>query len=93
MPMQTVILGEHTANLTVAGLIKQAAGGSIELRDADGNVVVYVLSPKDEQAWAYAEARVYFENHREAFREASARRSGVTTAELLAKAEALSNQD
>ena len=92
MSMQTIILSDQTAAMTVGALVEQAAHGGLEIRDAAGKVVAYVLSPADEQAWAYAEARVYFENHREAFKAAANRRSGITTAELLAKANAIVGQ-
>jgi hypothetical protein len=92
MSMQTIVLGDQTAAMTVGGLIEQAARGSLEIRDAAGKVVAYVLSPADEQAWAYAKARVYFENHREEFEAAAKRRDGITTSELLAKAAVIAGQ-
>jgi hypothetical protein len=52
-------------------------------------VVAFLLSPQDREAWAYAWARIYFDEHRTEFEAAMARRGGVTTAELLAKANAM----
>lgn len=84
--MQTVVLSDQTSSMTAAGLIEKAAGGGVEVRDQKGAVVAYVLPAADHEAWLYAEARVYFERHREEFAAARARHSGITTAELLAKA-------
>lgn len=90
--MQTFVLSDQTAATPVGGVIAQAAGGGLEIRNAEGKVVAYVLSPADEQAWAYAEARVYFENHRHEFAAAAKRKDGITTAELLTKLAANSGQ-
>ena len=86
--MQTFVLSDQTALLPVGGLIEKAASGGLEVRNQDGAVVAYVLPPADHEAWLYAEARVYFEEHREEFAAARERHAGITTAELLAKASA-----
>lgn len=90
--MQTFVLTDQTASQSVEGLIRQAAGGGVEVRDQTGQVVAYVLSPADRDSWLYAEARMYFVEHRSEIEAAGARRGGVTTAELLAKAAALGDQ-
>ena len=90
--MQTFVLGDQTASMSIEGLIRQAAGGGVEVRDQAGQVVAYVLPPADRDAWLYAEARVYFNEHRTEIEAAGARRGGVTTQQLLAKANALGDQ-
>jgi hypothetical protein len=84
--MQTIVLSDQTSSMTVAGLIEKAAGSGVEVRDQNGAVVAYVLPPANHEAWLYAEARVFFEQHREEFAAAHARHGGITTAELIAKA-------
>jgi hypothetical protein len=90
--MQTFVLGDQSTSMSIEGLIQQAAGGGVEVRDQAGQVVAYVLRPADRDAWLYAEARVYFNEHRTEIEAAGARRGGVTTAELLAKAAAVEDQ-
>jgi hypothetical protein len=91
MSLQTFVLSEQTASLPLGPLFEQAASGGVEVRNGEGKVVAYVLPAGDEETWQYAEARVYFEKHRAEFEAARARRKGITTAELLAKAEAITN--
>ena len=57
----------------------------MEVHDSQGNIVAYVISAHDDDAWLYAEARLYFAKHRDEIEAAGRRRDGVTTAELLAK--------
>ena len=92
MSLQTFVLSEQTASLPLGPLFEQAAIGGVEVRNSEGKVVAYVLPAGDEETWLYAEARVYFEKHRTEIEAAGARRGGVTTAELLAKAAALAKQ-
>jgi hypothetical protein len=84
--MNTIVLNDATAALPISQLLKQIENGAIELRDAAGNPVALVLSPSDRDAWAYAEANLDLDRHTEEVRLALARRSGVTTEELLRKA-------
>lgn len=86
MSMQTFVLGEHAASVP-ATLIREAASGGVEVLDDQGKVVAFVLSPHDRQAWTYAEARMEVIHHRDEIRAAMQRRGGVTTKELLEKAE------
>jgi hypothetical protein len=46
----------------------------LEIRDTDGNVVAFLLSQEDREAWAYARARIYFDEHRAEIEAAMARR-------------------
>ena len=90
--MQSFVLGDQTAAMSIEGLVQQAAVGGVEVRNQAGEVVAYVLPPNDRDAWLYAEARIDFEEHRAEIEAACARRGGVTTAELLAKAAALTER-
>jgi hypothetical protein len=86
MSMQTFVLAEHAASVP-ATLFRDAASGGIEGLDDQGKVVAFVLPPHDREAWTYAEARMEVLNHRDEIRAAMQRRGGVTTKELLEKAE------
>jgi hypothetical protein len=93
MSFQRFLLSEQTASLPVGPLLEQATSGrGVEVHDTKGNVVAYVLPANDADVWLYAEARVYFAQHREEIEAAGRRKGGVTTAELLAKAAALAEQ-
>jgi hypothetical protein len=84
--MNSLILNAETANLPIAVLLNQVGSGGVELRDPQGNVVAFVLSPADHQAWTYAEANRDLDGHREEIRQALERRGGVTTEQLLKNA-------
>jgi hypothetical protein len=88
MSMQTFVLDEHAASVP-ATLFRDAAsgGGGVEVLDDQGKIVAFVLSPHDREAWTYAEARMEVINHRDEIRAAMQRRGGVTTKELLERAE------
>ncbi len=91
MSLQTFVLSDQTAGLPIQGLIQRAAAGGVEVRDNGGNVIAYVLPPNNREAWAYAEARLDFEQHRDEIAAALGRCGGVTTAELLRKANVLAD--
>jgi hypothetical protein len=84
--MNSFVLGPETANLTVGQFLSQASPGGLEVRNERGDVVAFVLSPADYEAFTYAEAERDFEIHRPEVEAAMTRRGGVTTAELLRKA-------
>jgi len=84
--MNTLILNAETANLSIEYLLKQVKEGGVEVRDADGNIVAFVLAPTDQEALTYAEANLYLDQHAEEVRNALGRRGGVTTSQLLANA-------
>jgi hypothetical protein len=84
--MNSFVLGPDTANLTVGQFLSQASPGGLEVRNERGDVMAFVLSPADYEAFTYAEAERDFELHRAEVEAAMARRGGVTTAELLRKA-------
>jgi len=84
--MKTLILNPETANLSIDHLLKQASEGGVEVRDVLGNIVAFVVSPTDREAWTYAEANFDLDQNLDQVRRALGRRGGVTTAELLAKA-------
>ena len=92
MSMQAFILSEHTASMPVGPIVSQAAKGAVEVRDTDGNVVAFVISPFDREALTYLEAYRDFEENREQIRQASQRRGGVSTQELLERAHAAAAQ-
>jgi len=87
MSMQVFVLNEETARTAVESLLQQAAGNGLEIRNAEGNVIAYLLPPNNEEAWAYAEAGMEIDKHRDEIMAAMERRSGVTTTELLERAE------
>ena len=86
--MNTFVLSPQTANLPVQDLLTWAASGSVEVLDAEGNVVAYVLSPVDREALIYAEAKLDVDQHRDEVQIALNRRGGITTKQLLEKAKA-----
>jgi hypothetical protein len=86
--MNTFVLNDSTAHLSIAHLLKQVQGGAVEVRDAAGKVVALVLSPADHLAWSYAEANLDLDQHRNDVQQALSRRGGVTTEQLLANAAA-----
>jgi len=86
--MNTIVLNDSTAHLSISHLLLQVQSGAVEVRDAAGKVVALVLSPTDHQAWSYAEANLDLDQHREEVRQALSRRGGVTTEHLLKNAAA-----
>jgi hypothetical protein len=86
--MNTLVLNAQTASLSIEHLLKQVDSGGVEVRDTQGKVVAFVLSPADHEAWTYAEAHLDLSNHPNEVHEALGRRGGVTTAQLLEKAAA-----
>jgi hypothetical protein len=84
--MNTLVLNTETAKLSIEYLLDQVSNGGVEVRDAQGNVLAFVLTPGDREAWTYAEANVDLNENQEQVRQALGRRGGLTTAELLAKA-------
>jgi hypothetical protein len=84
--MNTLVLSPDTASLSIKHLLKRASHGGVELRDTEGNIVAFVLSPSDREAWIYAEANLDIDQHIDEVREALSRRGGVTTTQLLEKA-------
>ena len=90
--MNTIILSTETANLPIGQLLQQVDTGGIEVRDIEGNVVAFVLSPTDHQAWVYSEARRDLDEHQQEVREALGRRGGVTTKQMLENAERAERQ-
>jgi hypothetical protein len=87
MQMHTFILSDESASQPIGSLLEQATSGGIEIRNAEGRTIAFVLAPDDQEAWAYAEAAIDVAGHRDEIIAAMERRSGVTTEELLAKAE------
>jgi hypothetical protein len=84
--MNTLVLNSETANLSIEHLLKQAIAGGVEVRDAQGNIMAFVLSPTDREAWTYAQANMDLDQNLDQVRRALGRRGGVTTAQLLANA-------
>ena len=85
--MQTFVLTGKCASMPVEGLIKQAANGNVAVEDDQGKLIAYLVSPLDREAMAYLDAFRDFEAHREEIAVARSRRGGVTTKELLERAE------
>ena len=86
--MNTFVLSPQTGNLPIRDLLAQAASDSVEVLDAEGNVLAYVLSPVDREALIYAEAKLDLDRHRDQVQQALSRRGGITTRQLLEKAQA-----
>jgi len=84
--MNTITLGPETESLSIGHLLKQVSEGGVELRDVDGNIVAVVLSPTDQEAWAYFEARMDLDQHKQQVEESLRRRDGSTTSQLLKNA-------
>jgi hypothetical protein len=84
--MDTLILNAETASLSIEQLLKRAKEGGVEVRDTQGNILAFVLSPTDREAWTYAEANLDITQNLGDVRKALGRRGGITTSELLARA-------
>jgi hypothetical protein len=84
--MNTLVLNADTANLSIEHLLKQATTGGVEVRDAQGRIMAFVLSPTDRDAWTYAEANIDLDQNLDKVRQALGRRGGATTAQLLENA-------
>lgn len=84
--MTILVRNAEAANLPIAVLLNQVGSGSVELRDDAGNIVAFVITPADHQAWTYAEASLDLDEHRQEVRRALERRGGVTTEQLLKNA-------
>ena len=85
--MNSFVLTSESANLPIGHLLAQASEGSLTVQNENGEVVAIVLSPADFEALTYAEAERDFELHRDEIAQALARKGGITTAELLRRAE------
>jgi len=84
--MNTIVLTDETARLSMEHLLSQANQGGVEVRGTRGELLAYVLSPTDRDAWTYAEANLDIDQNIEQLRAAMKRRGGVTTKEMLEKA-------
>jgi hypothetical protein len=84
--MTTFELNAKTANLSIGHLLEQVQKGGLEVRDSQGKILAFVLSPTDQEALTYAEANIYLDAHKDQIQRALGRRGGITTSELLAKA-------
>jgi len=84
--MTTITLGPETEGLSIEHLLKQVSKGGVELRDADGNILAFVLSPTDQEALAYFEAHIYLDQNQQQVEEALRRHDGSTTSQLLQNA-------
>jgi hypothetical protein len=85
--MNTFVLNSESANYPIQSLLEQADTGGVEVRDCQGQVIAYVLAPKDREAWMYAQTHVELDLRHDQIRHAVTRRGGVSTRELLEKAE------
>ena len=90
--MNTIVLNAETSRLSIEHLLRQAEGGGVQVQDANGKIVALVMSPADQEALTYIEAIFELHRNKDKIRAASTRRGGITTAELLQKAEAAAKQ-
>jgi hypothetical protein len=84
--MTTFELNSETSGLSIEHLLKQVGDDGVQVRDAKGNIVALVFSPRDHEALTYAEAHLDLNEHVDQVRQALGRRDGITTTELLEKA-------
>lgn len=84
--MTTFVLNAETSGLSIEHLLKQVGEEGVQVRDAEGNIVALVFSPRDHEALTYAEAHLDLDEHLDRVRQTLGRRNGVTTAQLLEKA-------
>lgn len=85
--MTTIILDSHTSGLSLENLLQRAADGELQIRDAEGKVVAYVLAAAQQQYLASMQEIFARHSTPEKLREALQRRDGITTAELLKRCE------
>jgi hypothetical protein len=90
--MNTFVLTPETEGVPVQSLLRQAGSGGVEIRDPDGKVLGYLLAANNPESSAYVEASRELDQHEEEIREASQRRGGVSTAELLRRADEAAQQ-
>jgi hypothetical protein len=85
--VNTFVLSPETKGFPVESLLERAGPGGIEIRDRDGKVLGYLLTADNPDAAAYVQASRDLEQHEQEVQEASQRRGGVSTAELLQRAQ------
>lgn len=85
--MRTFKLSDLTQATTVQDLVGHAAGGGVAVHDQKGKTIAYVILPHDREAMAYLDAFREYELHRKEIAAALEGTGGVTTVELLKKAE------
>jgi len=90
--MNTFILNAETSGLSIEHLLKQAEGGGVQVQDANGKVVAFVLPPADHEALTNLEAIFERYSSSDQLRDALKRSGGITTAELLSRAELAAQQ-
>ncbi|HZL88490.1 MAG TPA: hypothetical protein VFB96_08980 [Pirellulaceae bacterium] len=92
MSLSTVTLGSESAALPFGQVVEQAREGGIQVKDASGNVVAFVLPPNNLGAWTEAELVREIAEHRDEIRAAMQRGGGATTAQMLEKARQAASQ-
>lgn len=90
--MTTIVLNAETAGLSLEHLLQQAGQGEIQIQDTSGKVVAVVLPPVERDELTRA-IEIFERSWNDTkHRGASERRGGITTAELLRRAEAAAKQ-
>lgn len=85
--MKTIVLDSQSSNLSVMQFLKGIGEDGARVLDSIGNTIAFVVSPADRDALAYAQAISDIEKNIDQVRRALSRQGGITTSELLARAE------
>ena len=90
--MTTIVLNAETSGLSIEHLLQQASQGEVQIQDTSGKVVAVVMPPVERDELTRA-MEIFERSWNDKQRsEASERRGGITTAELLRRAEAAEKQ-
>lgn len=86
--MQTIVIDAANAQIPLGTLVSQASPGGVELRRESGELIGFVLPAHDHAAWTYAAASSDIDANIDQVRAAVAGRGGISTQELLRRAQA-----
>jgi hypothetical protein len=86
MGLHKIVLGAEPSP-SMAELIEQAARGGVEIQDGQGKPLAFVLCPGDHDGWKWAEAITVFGKNHQDVSDLSHPRTGISTKELLKRAE------
>ena len=90
--MTTIVLNAETSGLSLGQLLQQASQGEIRIQDSSGKVVAVVMPPVERDELTRL-IEIFDRSWNDKKNSGAAeRRGGITTAELLRRAEAAAKQ-
>jgi hypothetical protein len=85
--MNTFVLSSENIGFPIKSLIDNLGSDEIRICDESGKVLAYLTPVSAREEQLYAEAQAWARANRDMLRERAARREGLTTSELLQRAE------